>query len=174
MAVGNLEFINETSVSGSVNTLEVPYVFTSDYDVYKVTILDWETANSTADNCYMRFIDNSGNIITTATIDFAGLGMRATTSFYESRNTNQTAGSIVFGSDNPEGANATMYFFNPMNTNSYTFSMHQSAEVKNNVFTGIKQIQVLKQTGLVSGFSLTNYVSPVDKGTVRVYGLASK
>jgi hypothetical protein len=152
-----LRLINETSVSGSVNTLEVPYVFTSDFDIYKVTIKDWETASTTADNCYMRFIDNSGNIITTATIDFAGLGMIATTSFYESRNTNQSAGSIVFGSDNPEGANATMYFFNPMNTNSYTFSMHQSAEIKNNNFTSIKQIQVLKQTGLVSGFSLTNY-----------------
>ena len=169
--MSNLRLINETSVSGSVNTLEVPYVFTSDFDIYKVTIKDWETASTTADNCYMRFIDNSGNIITTATIDFAGLGIIATTTFYESRNTNQSSGSIVFGSDNPEGANAVMYFFNPMNTNSYTFSMHQSAEIKNNNFTSIKQIQVLKQTGLVSGFSLTNYTSPVDKGTVRVYGL---
>ncbi len=169
--MSNLRLINETEVSGSVNTLEIPYVFNTDFDIYKVTILNWETANTTADNCYMRFIDNSGNIITTATIDFAGLNMLATTTFYESRNTNQSAGSIVFGSDNPEGANAVMYFFNPMNTNSYTFSMHESAEVKNNAFTSIKQIQVLKQTGLVSGFSLTNYASPVDKGTVKVYGL---
>ena len=166
-----LRLINETNVSGSVNTLEVPYVFTSDFDIYKVTIKDWETASTTADNCYMRFIDNSGNIITTATIDFAGLGMIPTGAFYESRNTNQSSGSIVFGSDNPDGASAVMWFFNPMNTNSYTFSMHQSAEMKNNVNTWIKQIQVLKQTGLVSGFSLTNYSSPVDKGTVRVYGL---
>ncbi len=133
--MSNLRLINETEVSGSVNTLEIPYVFNTDFDIYKVTILNWETANTTADNCYMRFIDNSGNIITTATIDFAGLNMLATTTFYESRNTNQSAGSIVFGSDNPEGANAVMYFFNPMNTNSYTFSMHQSSFVKNNAFT---------------------------------------
>ena len=76
--MSNLRLINETSAS-SVSSVSVTDVFTTDYDIYKITTYqEGFSGNTSIDG---RLINTSGSIITVSNYDLARLNMKANTGF---------------------------------------------------------------------------------------------
>ena len=174
---GSLEFINETTVTTSVASVDITNVFTAKYDVYKIVYAGFTVATGT-DFFRMRLINSSDVVVTTTDYDSAGLNMRANSSFVERRETNSNKGVFpVISIDDgaAEGVSGVTYLFNPFSASSYTFSLNQAGTWINGNYYGDKTIGVLKDTTSITGFRLGqgDYAQNLDSGTVRTYGLAS-
>ena len=169
-----LRLINETTAS-SVSTVSVTDVFSSDFDIYKIVInnTDLTTSGSNA-QIKMRFINASGSIVTDTDYDFAYQNLKASGSFTEARNTNQSAieGNIWLGEDTADSGGVVIYVFNPYTSGSYTFSLWQSfsALTTNNGY-GTKGIGLLGHIYSMSGFHLLLSTGSFDTITTKTYGL---
>ena len=164
-----LRLINETSGT-SVSTLELQDVFTDEFDIYKFyTYFEC----SAEQEQHIRFLNSSGSAIA-SDYDYAIQVVQAATSFSEVRATGQTFYRIVNKNENNYGGVAVGYVFNPTSTSSYTFLMSQSSHQYDlggtpNVYEGLKNIGVLKQTTKVTGMQLLNNTTA--NCELRVYGL---
>ena len=68
--MSNLRLINETLVTSDVSVVNITDLFSSDYDVYQITFSEVDT--DTTGYIYMRLIDITGTVITSANY-FIGL-----------------------------------------------------------------------------------------------------
>jgi len=166
----NLQFIK--SVSGSsITTLEIPNCFSSNYDVYFVTITKVDvTANPLL---YFRFIDSGGTVITGAEYDRAHLNLFSYTSFSEGRSTGETRIPIGYangsGTDDLTGLSA--YIFNPFDSSSFTFTKSQNSSYSSSGLQGMKSIGVHKTAEQLSGFAITVNTGSLESITVNLYGV---
>ena len=163
-----LRLINETEITSGVAQVNITDVFSADFDIYKITVSDLNSAGSIGAN--LRFINTSDSSITSSIYDFANLNMRFFTSFAEARTSNNDDwddwfGNSGTGTDNAQGVG---YIFNPFDSSSYTFGIWQSTQPTR----WHKKIGVLKQTSSISGFAFfTNDGHNFSSGLVRTYGL---
>lgn len=176
MAAGNLEFINTTSVSAGVTTVDVDNIFSADYDVYFVQFVgiyhDTDVSNGIEG---LRLIDNAGSVITASEYGYANLNMPSGSVYAE--NTYATRDFIFFGlytdqlSDGQ--ANASMYIYNPYDSSSYTFIQSQSAGKNSGDFYGNKTIGVHKSAETIRGLQLyeSNAARTFGGGQINVYGV---
>ena len=161
-----LRLINETTAS-SVSSVSITDVFTTDFDIYKITTYqDGFTGNTSIEG---RFINTSGSIITSSLYDHARLLAKASTTFSEGKNTNQPD-FRSFGEADDDGCGSVSYIFNPMNSSSYTFMLGQNSSSRDSY--SMKCIAVLKETTQVAGI---NFFSD-NGGTMtnfecKIYGL---
>ena len=118
-----LRFINETTGS-SVSSVDITDVFSSDYDIYKITGVG--NFSNTNRFIYFRFINSSGSVITSSNYDYANYVMETNTSFSESRATSQDHIERLVYSSNGNDFGFQIYVFNPNNIDSYTFAKFQS------------------------------------------------
>jgi len=181
--MSNLRLINETTAS-SVASVSVTDVFTSDFDIYKMTIL---YDNSAGNVVRTQMINSSGSDVTASNYDWAILQMRSSGSFQEQRATSDDdwrmsyEGTAATSDDDwrmsyegTAGWNVTTYLMNPFSSTSYTFYVTQSsgyygaAGLTN---LNLKGIGVLKQTASMSGIKFTTVGSNFDDFTCRIYGL---
>jgi len=171
--MSNLRLINETTVSSSVSNVDVTDVFSADFDIYKITTSGFTTVSTTNTDLDGRFIKSSGSVVSSSSYDTAHLNLKAETSFSETRLTNQTEISSIFGSadDSPEGGGTASYIFNPFSNSSYTFGLFQVSSNLNGVHRSRKGITVLKSTASITGFRIVGVSANVDEGIVRTYGL---
>ena len=170
----NLEFIKSASAT-SATSISVTDCFTSDYDVYAITLNNITNSSGSPSQLSLRFIDNADNPITNAQYDTAVLNPRSDSSFVEYRNTNQTD-SEFFGQVDfpPESTSALLYIFNPKSTSSYTFFTVQTSSAVSAVLYGFKGIGVLTETTEVTGIQFLGHTTHTfDTGKISVYGLAS-
>ena len=171
--MSNLRLINETTVSSGVATVNITYVFSSDYDIYKIV----STANNlNADkDIYMRYINSSGSIVSASNYDTATLTMKGHSSYSETPSTkvNINYGGLFNLTSGNESGGAVEYVFNPTDTSSYTFGINQSIGMYSTGTYGTKGIRVLKQTNSITGIHLYNGESTDNfgGGTVKIYGL---
>ena len=169
--MSNLRLINETEITSSVSSVDITDVFSTDFDVYQITVTAW--ANTSTQNVRFQFINSSGSVVTASNYDKATQELIAWTSFGEQRGTNQNhIGEIFYSSSTSDTGNATIYVFNPYSSSSYSFLLSQGA----GVFTGNgnindKTIGVLKQTASMTGFRLFPQAFSVSSGFIRTYGL---
>jgi len=124
---------------------------------------------------HIRFLNSSGSAIA-SDYDYAIQVVQSATTFSEVRATGQTFYRIVNKNENNYGGVAVGYVFNPTSTSSYTFLMSQSSHQYDlggtpNVYEGLKNIGVLKQTASMTGFQLFNSSVNFDNGFIRTYGL---
>jgi hypothetical protein len=166
-----LRLINETSAT-SVATLSVTDVFTSDFDIYKIVIDDFDLTGTP----YLtwRLINSSGSVISTGNYDRAMLQMNSETGFGEGRSTNITYMNYLadVGSGVAETGGVVIWLFNPTNTSSYTFSLFQSSVSRSPNYRSHKGIGVLKLTNSITGFQLLNSSTfSFDSVNVKTYGL---
>jgi len=179
MAVGNLEFINSTTVSSGVTTVDVDNVFSADYDVYFVQFVGiYQSTNVSNGIEGLRLIDNAGSVITASEYGYANLNMPSGSAFAENRFA--TRDFIFFGmyadqvSDG--NGNASMYIYNPYDSSSYTFIQSQAAGQTSTDMYGGKTIGVHQVAETIRGLQLyeSNVSNTFGGGQINVYGLASK
>ena len=174
--MSNLRFINETTITSGVSTVNIENVFSADFDIYKITSNGISTVGTSQTDPDLRFINSSGSLILASDYDYAHQIMRADASFTEQRNTNEDEFYRFFGESvdqAPEENGQVSYIFNPFSSTSYTFALYQSMVASATLKIAMKGIGVLKQTSSITGFQVKDNTNsrPFAGGTIRVYGL---
>ena len=163
----NLQFIKSASGSG-VSSLSVTDCFSSQYEVYQVTVTKLQT--STSANIDVRFV-NSGGVVSTSTYDEAILVLFSNTTFTEIRSTGVTSiGGISFGNGATTGASINMTVFNPNDSSSYTFLTDQS-NAWTGVLQGYKGIGVEKTAQTITGINFFPSTGTLTEMEIAVYGV---
>ena len=175
--MSNLRLINETEITSAVNGISITDVFSSDFDIYKITFNDLTNDTSNA-NVVLRFINSSGSIVTASNYDWAFIDMGGGISFGEYRGTNSsslgnTDAWVVGTAVDPNSSSAIMYVYNPFSSSSYSFANLQSSGViATNQSRTRKAVGVLKQTASMTGYQIFPTSSTNDiTATTRTYGL---
>tara|TARA_B100001939_G_scaffold318419_1_gene305823 strand:+ start:1416 stop:1943 length:528 start_codon:yes stop_codon:yes gene_type:complete len=168
-----LRLINETTVSASTSSVDVTDVFSADFDIYKITTNNFSTVGTTATALDLRFLNESGSVITNSKYDYGYWNMKAETTFAEVRATDATfIDNFLVTDQSPEVASSVTYVFNPFSSSSYTYLINQSSRRESGNFRSQKYIAVLKQERRMGGFRLFETNSrPFDSGVIRTYGL---
>ena len=168
---GNLEFIQEFTVSGTVQSLDCDNVFSADYDVYYLTVALKESSPGNDQWIRMRLIDNTGTVITATEYAYAQLNLIASGSFNESKSGGANAilfGGIGYSDDTGNGGG--LYVYNPNDSSSYTFLQAQSGSTVGGTLYGGKAISVHKSAETIRGINF-HTTAFWGSGTVSVYGV---
>jgi len=170
----NLQFIKEVSISASTSSTSVDNVFSSDYDVYCIVCRGFSTVGTSGTFLGVRFIDNSGNVVTDAEYDWADLELRSDAGFSDDNDEGATFMRLQGAFDQkPESTGAVIYVYNPSDSGSYTFITTQSSGSTGGNGRGGKGIGVHKTAETVRGFAIIETVAsrPYDSGNISVYGV---
>ena len=170
----NLQFIHEENIFESTSSTSVDNVFTASYDVYMITCNNFSTVGTSGTFLGVRFIDNSGSVVTGSEYDWADLEMTSQTSFSEDNDTGATFMRLQGGFDQkPESTGAVIYVYNPSDSGSYTFITTQSSGSTGGYGRGGKGIGVHKTAETVRGFAIIETIGsrPYDSGEIRVFGV---
>jgi len=164
--MSNLRLINETTAT-SVSSVDITDVFSSDFDIYKITAVgDFTNGNQVVN---ARFINSSGSVVSTSNYNYAILSMESSSSFNQDRSTNNSFMRRMVYSNNGADFGFVLYVFNPFSSSSYSFGLWQGEGVPSGGGTSNKGIGVLKQTASMTGIQFYN-VSFTDI-SVKCYGL---
>jgi hypothetical protein len=171
----NLQFIKSVTANNS-NSLSIDEVFTTDYDVYYISLHGFDQDSTTDARWYYRFLDSTGTVLTGA-YDYAGLDMRSGSPIAERRGTNAVGMDLYFVTDNGTGYGGTsgVYVYNPADTGSYTFLTAQSSSFASTTnLLGVKGIGVHKVTEAIRGFNISEFSGGafnLQNGKMTVYGV---
>jgi hypothetical protein len=171
----NLQFIKSVTANNSTS-LSIDEVFTTDYDVYYISLQGFDDDNVVASRWYYRFLDSTGTVITASEYDYAGLDMRSGTAFAERRGTNAIGMDLYFVTDSGTGYAGTggIYVFNPADTGSYTFLTAQTSSFSDETnLLGTKAVGVHKVAEAIRGFNISVFsgVHNLQNGKMSVYGV---
>jgi len=170
----NLQFIHEENIYDSTSSTSVDNVFTASYDVYMITCNNFSTVGTDGTFLGVRFIDNSGSVVTGAEYDWADLELRSDAGFSDDNDEGATFMRLQGAFDQkPESTGAVIYVYNPSDSGSYTFITTQSSGSTGGNGRGGKGIGVHKTAETVRGFAIIETVGsrPYDSGEIRVYGV---
>jgi len=171
--MSNLRLINETEVTSGVSTVSATNVFSANFDIYKITLEGFYA--STIDYFYLRLINSSGSVISTANYDVASLEMRSNAAFNERRGTytSMFPSTNYLPNSEAENYNGVLYIFNPTSSLSYSFMLGQSSQAEYSAMSSNKYIGVLEQTNSITGFQLSvgTLGGTLSGGKIRTYGL---
>lgn len=170
---GNLEFI-KSETGTSVSSLDVNDCFSSDYDVYMISISKLNGLQASGNRLLqMRFIDTVPSVISGSEYDWADYNLRSYDAFTENKATSDTEIEriLIYGSGDVEGG-ATIYIYNPYDSSSYTFAQWQASgliEATDRGY-GMKGIGVHKQAEQITGVNFFPNADTIDL-TVSIYGV---
>ena len=170
----NLQFIHEENIYDSTSSTSVDNVFTASYDVYMITCNNFSTVGTDGTFLGVRFIDNSGSVVTGAEYDWADLELRSDAGFSDDNDEGATFMRLQGAFDQkPESTGAVIYVYHPSDSGSYTFITTQSSGSTGGNGRGGKGIGVHKTAETVRGFAIIETVGsrPYDSGEIRVYGV---
>ena len=164
--MSNLRLIKEQSAT-SVSSMSITDCFSSDFDIYQVVLTNF--AHSDGD-CFFRFINSSGSVVATG-YDDAVLLQRSYGSFGENYGQNLTEmGSISYDNEQ-KGSSASMWIFNPYNSDRLTQAMFMNASASTTgtpVRTGYGWYKTLAS---ISGINFLPNSGTISAISVAVYGL---
>tara|TARA_R100001460_G_scaffold24786_2_gene49780 strand:+ start:5093 stop:5611 length:519 start_codon:yes stop_codon:yes gene_type:complete len=165
-----LRLINETSFS-NVASATITDIFSADFDIYKITVTDYDAGGGGA-NLNYRFVDSSGNVIATD-YDYASQIIRSYGADGESKSTSGTyIDAISYDDTLQKGNGSVAYIFNPFSSTSYTFSIWQNSSPSTIGTVGRKGIGVLHQLNSIKGINfLRDGSATFSLNSVKVYGL---
>ena len=172
--MSNLRFIK--SVTGtSVSKVNVTDVFTSDYDIYKITLKDVDlNPSGTNATLEMRFINAGGFVELHSDYDYGYHNVKSFSSFTEGKaqNAAKITGLIWQGGDSNHAGGANVYVFNPYNNDLTTMCIYTSSSAIN---TGDKHyytrgIGMYENLASMSGFEITSSDNTIDNVKINVYG----
>jgi hypothetical protein len=172
--MSNLRLLNESSITSNVSQVNVTDMFTSDFDIYKVTVTNLATSGTSASRVDGRLININGGIATADNYDRAELSMHAHTSFQELTSQNEDIMFDYLPSTDlaPEFSSGVIYFFNPFSASSYTFMLVQGFASIGGQHRSAKGIFAYKQLESIAGLSLISATGDTfASGTIRTYGL---
>ncbi len=171
--MSNLRLINETLVTSDVSFVNIPDLFSSDYDVYQITFSEVDTDTTTY--IYMRLINSTGTVITSANYDYSYSLPDSTVGAATANNMGQTyIPTNYFSNVWAESGVNTFTIFNPFSTSSYTYMMNEGAGFFSSRMNAIKQIALLDSLDSIGGvqFSVAGNSSyNISRAKIRTYGL---
>tara|TARA_R100001163_G_scaffold37257_1_gene28480 strand:+ start:561 stop:1082 length:522 start_codon:yes stop_codon:yes gene_type:complete len=169
--MSNLRLINETTAS-SVSSLSITDIFSADFDIYKITLTDYDNLGS-SNGLNFRFVNASGSIITASDYDHASQIIRSYSAFGEDNSATASSISTISYDDTLQKSNGSVaYIFNPFNSSSYTFALWQNSSASTIGTVGRKGIALLHQTNSITGINfIPNSSSNFSINSVKVYGL---
>lgn len=171
----SLKLVKEVSLGSGVRKASATDIFTTDYDVYFVTVTDLTSPYSIGTWSHAYFLNTSGTDITANYNSSHWDRATYATPFYENVYTSSSRLDLAFVADaNPEAVALNYWIFNPMNSSSYTYGTGKLFN-SNTVGQGgfVQQMFELRQTTQVAGMSFEHNFSGqvLDGGTLRCYGL---
>ncbi len=169
----NLQFIHEENIYDSTSSTSVDNVFTASYDVYMITCNNFSTVGTDGTFLGVRFIDNSGSVVTGAEYDWADLELRSDAGFSDDNDEGATFMRLQGAFDQkPESTGAVIYVYNPYQS-GYTFISTQSSGSTGGNGRGGKGSGVHKTAETIRGFAIIETIGsrPYDSGEIRVYGV---
>lgn len=75
--MANLRLLHEETISSTVSTVQIPNVFTDDYDVYKIIGSGIEHNNNGGTYTKLKFVNDSASTITSSIYDYGALYMQS-------------------------------------------------------------------------------------------------
>tara|TARA_R100000655_G_scaffold84589_2_gene124189 strand:+ start:904 stop:1440 length:537 start_codon:yes stop_codon:yes gene_type:complete len=175
--MSNLRLIKQTATSSGTTSVSLTDVFSSDYDIYCVTVArtTYDVTNTDVIALKARFINSSGSIISASNYDSANMHMKAETTKDEDKFQNGTysySGPIIGNYENGGGVH---WIYNPYNSGRYTFMTFEGVggyDSSSNKQRSQKGIGVLKQTASMTGINFySSNASNTFSAYVDVYGL---
>ena len=168
--MSNLQLISNNTFGSGTNH-SITNCFSSDYDVYKITLVDYDAGGGGA-NLNMRFIDGSG-VVSDSDYDHSSKIIRGYGAFGSSRSKTADLIDAVSYDDTLQVGNGTViYVFNPHSSSTYTFAMWENSSQSTIGTVGRKGVAALHQAVSITG---VNFV--IDGSTnfsleqATVYGL---
>ena len=174
----NLQLIKTTTSTSNTDIFSVTDCFNENYDVYKVVFI-YEDDSGVANNTFFRLLDSSNTAISSGSLyDYAVRGVGASSN-HDNKATGQNEIFLSYLPDNDlslgKSRSQVAYVFNPYDSSSYTFTMHQTHGVTTgNEFIAHKGIGVLKQTATHKGIQIIHAGSGngIQSGArISVYGV---
>ena len=175
--MSSLRLINETSISSSVSSFSVEDVFSSDFDIYKITCTDLSTTGTDYVDVNMRLITAGGSVVTASNYKY---GYRLGLSFLAFADTKSTSATSIYRGfsettdQSPEVGSSVMWVFNPYNSTEHTQVLIQNSQsYGGSYYTFMNGGGWLTTNGSIAGFqAVDNHGSrPLASGTFRTYGL---
>ena len=175
--MSNLRLIKQTATASGITSVSMTDVFSSDYDIYKVTVAQttYDVSNTDVIALKLRFINSSGSIISASNYSSANMMMKADATKDEDKFTNGTysyAGAVIGNYENSGGSH---WIYNPYNSDRYSFVTFEGIggyDSSNNKMRSMKGIGVLEQQASMTGVNFySSNASNTFSAYVTVYGL---
>lgn len=167
----NLQFIKSAVVTSTTTTLEITDCFNDKYDVYYVSLRNFNSDNS-ANTLFLRFLDSSNTVINSGSLySRADLALNSGSSYTEQREA--TTDRINIGTTNADTAgnlNVSVNVFNPYHSSRYTYITYQTSARE---LEARKGVAVLKQTSTIKGLQIKSDTGGRNftQGNITVYGV---
>ena len=175
--MSNLRLINETSITSSVLSISITDVFSSDFDIYKITATGLSTTGTDYVDVDFRFLTTSDSVISSNNYNYGALHMLNWTGFTDLNDTNQSKIKRGFAESTdqaPETASSNLWVFNPAVVGSYSQVLYQNTGYYGGSYgSSMTGFGILQKLGKVTGFNVfeNNGSRPLASGTFRTYGL---
>ena len=175
--MSSLRLIKQTATSSGISTVSLEDVFSSDFDIYKVTVArtTYDVSNTDVIALKARFINASGSVVTASNYDAAVMMMKADATKDEDKFQNGAysySGAIIGNYENGGGVH---WIYNPYQSDTYTFMTFEGVggyDSSNNKQRSQKGMGTLKQQASMTGI---NFYSSTATNTfsayISVYGL---
>ena len=175
--MSNLRLIKQTATASGITSVSMTDVFSSDYDIYKVTVAQttYDVSNTDVIALKIRFIDPGGSIISASNYDSCNMMMKADATKDEDKFSNGTysyAGAVIGNYENGGGSH---WIYNPYQSDIYTYVSFEGIggyDSSNNRMRSMKGGGVLKQQASMTGINFySSNASNTFSAYVNVYGL---
>ena len=175
--MSNLRLIKQTATASGITSVSMTDVFSSDYDIYKVTVAQttYDVSNTDVIALKLRFINSGGSIVSASNYSSANMMMKADATKDVDKFTNGTysyAGAIIGNYENGGGSH---WIYNPYNSDRFSFVTFEGIggyDSSNNKMRSMKGIGVLEQQASMTGVNFySSNASNTFSAYVTVYGL---
>ena len=172
--MSGLRLLNETIVSdSSTSSIEVADVFTTDFDVYQVTVSNISLVDGTQTRLHLRLLNSSGSKVYESLYDSAVYEQWSNTTYDEEKLTSQNYWrGMAYADKHPECANGVFYFINPATPDTYSWVMGETSVSQIGTYQSNTGIGVLKKVAPMTGFCIyEGSTRPIKNANIRTYGL---
>ena len=175
--MSNLRLIKQTATASGITSVSMTDVFSSDYDIYKVTVAQttYDVSNTDVIALKLRFINSGGSIVSASNYSSANMMMKADATKDEDKFNSGTysyAGAVIGNYENSGGSH---WIYNPYNSDRYSFVTFEGIggyDSSNNKMRSMKGIGVLEQQASMTGVNFySSNASNTFSAYVTVYGL---
>jgi hypothetical protein len=172
--MANLRLLHEETISSTVSTVQIPNVFTDDYDVYKIIGSGVETNNNGGAYMKLKFVNDSASTITTSIYDYGSLYLHSGTNtpageYYQ--NASAFAPSF-FGDASGDSNNIVIDIYNSRQSTWTGYTSHSvSFRGNSTICYEWNSAGRLTSTDKVSGVEFSLSANSYDSGIFRIYGV---
>lgn len=168
--MSNLRLISETTATNVAN-VSVTDIFNADFEVYKITVTDYDALGGGANLDY-RFVNSGGSVVATD-YDHCSKIMRSYGTDGVTQSTSATyIDALSYDDTLQKGNGSVLYVYNPFHSTCYTYSMWQNSSPSTVGTVGRKGIASLHQTSSITGIHFfRNGSGNITINNIKVYGL---